>query len=184
MVSISPGDTGMRCPARTHGRPPVGPNRLGRTRVLFDGVPSPIVYTSAEQISAIVPYGVGSRRSTNVRDAVSLEVAAAAPGIFTADASGPYCAVGGDDDAGRAVRLQVGRERTAPLTRGQWPRNLVPDSKSLTTKSAVNGGGEQVASGAENESGAEWLSRAIGTTAAKLKRQLTALAEGGWQYRG
>jgi uncharacterized protein (TIGR03437 family) len=66
------------------------------TRVLFDGIPAPIVYTWASQVSAIVPYAIGSRTSTqmvveynSVQSApVAMPVAATAPGVFTIDGSG------------------------------------------------------------------------------------------------
>ena len=71
-------------------------NSLGATRVLFDGVPSPIVYSSATQTSAIVPYSVAGK--TNARmiveylgansNEVTLNVAAASPAIFALDSSG------------------------------------------------------------------------------------------------
>ncbi|MBZ5609771.1 MAG: SBBP repeat-containing protein [Acidobacteriia bacterium] len=66
------------------------------TRVLFDGQAAPLVYVSAEKVSAIVPYGVGRNTSTQVQvqheslwsNSVSLSVAASSPGIFTAASSG------------------------------------------------------------------------------------------------
>jgi uncharacterized protein (TIGR03437 family) len=69
---------------------------LSGTRVLFDGVASPLVYTIAGQVSTIVPYGVTGRRSTELQveyngrlsNRVTLDVVPAAPGIFTLDASG------------------------------------------------------------------------------------------------
>lgn len=69
---------------------------LGGTRVLFDVVAAPMIYTSASQISAIVPNPVGGRSTTElqveyegrVSNRITLSVAASAPGIFTLDASG------------------------------------------------------------------------------------------------
>lgn len=66
------------------------------TRVLFDGNLAPIVYTQANQVSAVVPYSVASKRSVQAQveyqgqrsSAVALSVAAASPGLFTIDASG------------------------------------------------------------------------------------------------
>lgn len=72
------------------------PTTLAGTRLLFDGVPAPILYTRTDQISAIVPWSVASKPS--VRVAVEylgvqsppfhLPVLAAKPGIFTANSSG------------------------------------------------------------------------------------------------
>jgi uncharacterized protein (TIGR03437 family) len=68
---------------------------VGGTRVLFDGVPAPILSTSSTETIVIVPYEVQGDNTTHVqveRAALSsiteLAVAAAAPGIFTADSSG------------------------------------------------------------------------------------------------
>jgi uncharacterized protein (TIGR03437 family) len=69
---------------------------LGGTQVFFDGVPAPLVYVTAQQVSAIVPYEVAGQQTTQlvvVRDGQSTppaawQVAAAAPAFFTADSSG------------------------------------------------------------------------------------------------
>ena len=71
-------------------------NSLADTRVLFDGVAAPLIYVSAAQTSAIVPYAVAGKASTQVQiefrgsrsGAVTLPVAAAAPGVFTLESSG------------------------------------------------------------------------------------------------
>jgi uncharacterized protein (TIGR03437 family) len=69
---------------------------LAGTRVLFDGVASPLIYVSSTKTSAVVPYGVGGRVSTRVQveyqgvrsDAIEFRVVDSQPGIFTIDASG------------------------------------------------------------------------------------------------
>jgi uncharacterized protein (TIGR03437 family) len=69
---------------------------LGGTRVLFDGIPSPMVYATQNQLTAVVPYALASKTSTqlqveylgNKSNPVTLPVAPAAPGIFTWNASG------------------------------------------------------------------------------------------------
>ena len=63
------------------------------TQVFFDTDPAPIVYTSAGQVSVIVPYSVQGKTSVSVlpyfngtlQDAAAINVAPTAPGIFTAD---------------------------------------------------------------------------------------------------
>jgi len=68
----------------------------GATTVLFDDVPAPLLYTMANQLSAIVPYEVSGQAQTSiqveyqgVRSApVTVAVAATAPGIFTLNESG------------------------------------------------------------------------------------------------
>jgi uncharacterized protein (TIGR03437 family) len=69
---------------------------LAGTQVLFDGVPAPLIYTQAGQVSAVVPYAVSGNATTQLRVfyqgqtsiPISLPVTAAAPGIFTSDSSG------------------------------------------------------------------------------------------------
>jgi len=68
----------------------------GGVRILFDGVPAPVIYASATQCSAIVPYFGASKATTHAQveyqgvrsDPFELPVAATAPGLFTADFSG------------------------------------------------------------------------------------------------
>jgi len=71
-------------------------NSLEGARVYFDGIAAPLVYTTAKQVSAIVPYEVAGKTATQMRveylgafsDPVSVPVTAAVPGIFTGDFSG------------------------------------------------------------------------------------------------
>jgi uncharacterized protein (TIGR03437 family) len=69
---------------------------LGGVRVLFDGIPAPLSYVHANQINAVVPFGVSGRTTTQVevvyqgrRTApVAVPVADVAPAVFTLDMSG------------------------------------------------------------------------------------------------
>ncbi len=69
---------------------------LSGTRVLFDGVPAPLLYVSDGQVNAVVPFSVAGRSSTTLeieRDGtrfslLTLEVDDAAPGIFAANGQG------------------------------------------------------------------------------------------------
>ena len=86
----------------TQGKGPtvVGGSRFdsqtGGVQVLFDGIPAPMLYASAGQVSAVVPYGIAGQSMTNVEvdfsgatsDLRAVEVGEAAPGIFTRDSSG------------------------------------------------------------------------------------------------
>jgi uncharacterized protein (TIGR03437 family) len=71
-------------------------NSLAGAQVLFDGIPAPLLYSSAGQVGAIVPYGVDGKAGTQVTvkngaatsDPVALPVVASAPGIFSVDLSG------------------------------------------------------------------------------------------------
>ena len=69
---------------------------LGGTRVYFDEIPAPVLYAQAGQVTAIVPFGVAGRASSQVTVEVqgnrsrpfSAPVADSAPALFTVNASG------------------------------------------------------------------------------------------------
>ncbi len=69
---------------------------LAETRVLFNGVPAPLVHVSDKQVTAIVPYAVAGQPSADVRveyrgvrsEAVTMPVLPSRPGIFTLDGTG------------------------------------------------------------------------------------------------
>jgi len=69
---------------------------LGGTRVLFDGVAAPMVYSESGRICVIVPYQVAGRKTTEVvveydgqrSVPLVLPVVRSAPALFTLDASG------------------------------------------------------------------------------------------------
>jgi uncharacterized protein (TIGR03437 family) len=81
----------------------------GEARVWFDGLGAPVVYASANQVSAVVPYAIAGKSKVEVlvqftetmSDGVTMPVAAAAPGIFTVDASGTGEALAINDDGSR-----------------------------------------------------------------------------------
>jgi uncharacterized protein (TIGR03437 family) len=64
---------------------------LGATRVLFDGVPAPLIQVEANRVRAVVPYAVAGNGGTKLvvdsagtlSDPVCVPVVSAAPGIFT-----------------------------------------------------------------------------------------------------
>jgi uncharacterized protein (TIGR03437 family) len=68
----------------------------GATRVLFNGYPSPMVYSVAGQVAAVVPYELAGQASALVQveyqgiqsPAVSIPVAEATPAVFTAGSTG------------------------------------------------------------------------------------------------
>jgi uncharacterized protein (TIGR03437 family) len=68
----------------------------GFTRVLFDGVPAAMIYASAGQTSAIVPYSVAGKGSTKVEverfgvrsNAVTMQVTQSVPALFTLNSAG------------------------------------------------------------------------------------------------
>ena len=59
-------------------------------------MPAPLLYVAGDQINTVVPYGVAGRASTQVQveylgalsKALTVPIATASPGVFTADASG------------------------------------------------------------------------------------------------
>jgi uncharacterized protein (TIGR03437 family) len=69
---------------------------LAEARVLFNGMPAPLVHVSDKQITAIVPYAVAGRSSVDVQveyrgvrsEAVTVQVLPSRPGIFTLDGTG------------------------------------------------------------------------------------------------
>jgi len=71
-------------------------SNLGGTQVLFDNIPAPLVYVTANQVSAVVPYEVAGQHTTlmsvvnNGQATVSLSVPVTAevPGLFTSNSSG------------------------------------------------------------------------------------------------
>jgi uncharacterized protein (TIGR03437 family) len=70
--------------------------QLAQTQVLFDGIPAPVLYAASGQVTAVVPFGVAGRQSTQlvVSNAgqmsapLTLRVAGSSPAIFTIDSSG------------------------------------------------------------------------------------------------
>jgi len=73
---------------------------LGGVQVQFDGVPAPLVYALAGQVSAIVPFGVAGKQQTVIQyqynpgngavvsNTAAVPVSAAVPAIFALDESG------------------------------------------------------------------------------------------------
>jgi uncharacterized protein (TIGR03437 family) len=84
---------------------------LAGTQALFDGVPGPVLYASANQVNAIAPFGLSSS-VTEVQVAYEgqesgwfpMAVAPSAPGIFAVDGSG----------AGEAVALNQDGSLNSP----------------------------------------------------------------------
>lgn len=109
---------------------------VGGTRVLFDGIAAPILYTSQTQVSAVVPFELVGRFSTRMQveyrgvrsREIELRVAEAAPAVFTANSrgSGPAAALnqnGSQNSAGNAelpgnivVLYATGFGQTTPVS--------------------------------------------------------------------
>jgi len=80
--------------------------QIAGTRVLFDGVPGPMIYASRNQTSVVAPFGIAGKTSVQVQvellgvrsSPLTLPVRSATPGLFTANSSGqgPAAALNGD----------------------------------------------------------------------------------------
>ena len=72
------------------------PTTLGGVQVMFDQTAAPVIYASATQVNAIVPYEMAGRLQTTITLArggmsstgIQLRITDSAPGIFTANSSG------------------------------------------------------------------------------------------------
>jgi uncharacterized protein (TIGR03437 family) len=124
--------------------PGVVDNLLAGTRVWFDGIAAPLVYTSAKQVSAIVPYEVAGKTSTDMRveylgamsAPVTIPVVAAVPGIFVNDQSG----------SGEAAVINADGSRNSaanPASRGSFV-SLFATGEGQTTPLSADG---RIASG-------------------------------------
>ena len=132
----------------------------GNTRVIFDGTAAPMVYSVTGQISAIVPYNVAGKTTTQViveyngvpSAPATVPVAPAAPGLFTlAGGIGQVVAVleGGCCNGAAApaqqgevvVLFATGEGQTSPAGRdgllaefatlAEFPRPLLPVSVTV-----------------------------------------------------
>jgi uncharacterized protein (TIGR03437 family) len=70
--------------------------RVSNTRILFDGVPAPVIYVSGRQDAVVVPYSVAGKTQTIVTAEYNgltspgfpVPVSAVVPGLFSSDSSG------------------------------------------------------------------------------------------------
>ena len=103
--SVSPGEIltifgqniGPATPAYfTLGADGKAATNLGGVQVLFDGLPAPLIYASATQINAIVPYEVAGKTVTSIAVSFSganilaggIPITDAAPAIFALNSTG------------------------------------------------------------------------------------------------
>ena len=69
---------------------------VGGTQVLVDGIPSPVLFSSATQVNAILPYSLTGQTSATVQlvyqgvpsTVLTMPIQPATPGIFASNASG------------------------------------------------------------------------------------------------
>jgi uncharacterized protein (TIGR03437 family) len=81
------------------------PTATGGTSVFFNGAPAPVLYSSANQVAAVVPFGItGPNAQVFVlyqgqsSAPITVPVVQAAPTIFTLDGSGSGQAAAGNQD--------------------------------------------------------------------------------------
>ena len=127
---------------------------LADTRVFFDGLAASLVYSWHPQVSAVVPYGVEGKTTTQVvveyqnekSNPISMRVAPAVPGLFTADGSGagPAAVLNSDYTVNTAsnparrgsfvILFATGEGQTDPkgqdgkIARGNLPKPVLPVS--------------------------------------------------------
>lgn len=78
----------------------------GDTRVFFNGIPAPVLFTSQGQVNVVVPYAVSRVSSVSLQvsflgvlsNSVDIPVQASVPALFTADGSGSGQAAAGNQD--------------------------------------------------------------------------------------
>ncbi len=124
---------------------------LAETRILFDGLPAPLLFTSSEQVGAVVPNAVANKSSVGIQvesrgvlsKSVTIPVLKAHPGIFSLNASGEGQAAVLNQDgtlntvanparSGSMISIfATGGGETNPATAdGQIVANLPPKLKS------------------------------------------------------
>ncbi|MEO8127212.1 MAG: hypothetical protein ABI822_08985, partial [Bryobacteraceae bacterium] len=90
---------------------------LGETRVLFDGLPAPLLYVRSDQVNTIVPFATSEHASTEVvveykgvkSNPVNIPIVESAPGIFTVNGKGSGQAAVLNQDGNLNSRLNPAR---------------------------------------------------------------------------
>src|SRR5262249_22236512 len=121
---------------------------LAQTRVLFDGLAAALIYVSANQISAIVPYEVAGKQQTKVQiqyqgrttNSVTMPVDLAYPALLTLDSSGGASVGGVMDSTQGAIQNQNGsiNSMTNPAARGSTV-SFFGTGEGSTTPAGVDG---------------------------------------------
>lgn len=141
LVSIYGTDLGPTVSAKTMATAPNGKlgTKLGGTEVFFNGNLAPLLYASAEQVTAVVPDAVASHSNVILQvlyqgkatPAMQVPVVATAPGVFTADGSGSgQGAILNQDGSANSTANPAARGSTVSLfvtgqgkTNPPWPEN-------------------------------------------------------------
>jgi uncharacterized protein (TIGR03437 family) len=115
-------------------------NSIEGVHVYFDGVPAPLLYASAGQVNAVVPYSVAGQSTTDVQleylgvlsNPVTLQVTATVPGVFSINGSG--------QGPGAILNTSDGSVNSAakPAARGDWV-SIFATGAGVTTPASVDG---------------------------------------------
>jgi uncharacterized protein (TIGR03437 family) len=113
---------------------------LGETRVLFDGTPAPLIYSSSGQVSAIVPYSVSGRASVQVqveyKGALSanfaVRVTDSSPGIFTLSPNGQAAAINQDGSVNSSSTGASPGSIVAIYATGEGTTTPIPPDGAIT----------------------------------------------------
>ncbi len=141
-------------------------SQLAGTTLRFNGIPAPMIYTSATQVAAIVPYGVSGANALvtatyqgQTTTPVSVAIASSAPGVFTADSTGigQVAAVNQDGSinspanpapTGSIISLfATGEGQTSPAGSDGKPASIPPPAPVLPVSVMIGGqtlGGSQL----------------------------------------
>lgn len=144
IASITGTDLGPATPITPSPGASGFPTTVGETRVLVDGIAAPLLYVSATQVCAIVPFEVAGRVTVRVQveyrgqrsRELELQVANVTPGVFTANMTG----------SGQGSVLNQNYSvngATSPAARGSiimiYATGLGPVSPAVTTGTAASG---------------------------------------------
>ncbi len=100
------------------------PTLLAGTRVLFDGIPAPLIYTQAGQLSVIAPFRLEGQTSTRIvveylgfqSTPFTIPVVSSKPALFTVDSSGSGpAAILNENASVNTVANRAGRESVVVL---------------------------------------------------------------------
>jgi uncharacterized protein (TIGR03437 family) len=115
-------------------------NSLAGVQAFFDGVRAPLLYASAQQVNAVVPYSVAGQPTTVLQveylgvlsSPVTLQVAATTPGVFSMAGSGL------GPGAIRNVSDESVNSALNPAARGDWV-SIFATGAGVTTPASVDG---------------------------------------------
>jgi uncharacterized protein (TIGR03437 family) len=113
---------------------------LAGTRVLFNGTPAPVLYASATQVNAIVPFGItGSTAQIAVQyqsqasASTAVSVVPAAPGVFILNSSGQAAVLNQSGSVnGAATPAKAGSTISLFATGGGQTSPAAPDGSIAT----------------------------------------------------